>query len=172
MNSHLFHISYQDLGEFATLKPRVPETAAVEAGENNTTPRISVCPRIADCFRLFPWKDFTDEVYVYVLDEVRAARSAVDEIPDWQEGFKEEWWLLATVHPNVRFRRIGKARMFRIPMALKKPFWTWVHGPGQSGYNDEFLMTEKETSAWVEHERKSQEIFEEMAKSLPGKKVV
>ena len=46
----LYHIT---LGMTTELKPRIPKNRL--KGEDDTTPRICVCPTIEDCFKSVPW---------------------------------------------------------------------------------------------------------------------
>jgi len=164
----LYHVTYEDLGEMAWLKPRLPLSEA--PGEERETPRICVAPRIADCLRLFAWLDYQDEVHVYKVVAARHLKtmSAEGKTPDWEKGTKEEMWVLE----DAPLRYLGKVKMYRPPLVFKRNFWTWTVKAWEVE-PQVFEMTPKEVEMWKEHERRSEEVIKEMneqlAKEMGGK---
>lgn len=140
----LYRVSYKDHGPDVRLEPRVPESRHHD--EDSKTLRICVAPRIADCLRLFPWKDYCQKVFVY---EARVPknhnypiRCSDGQIPDFEHGKKEEFWLTRPTY----FKRIGRARFYRILSVINHRacrFWSWTGRevpPGERDADDEYRL--------------------------------
>jgi len=124
----LYHVSYKHLGQEVTLYPRVPTNRATNEPAN--PPRVSTASRVSDCLRLFPWRDYHHKVNVYYTEVKRVARVSrtlpMRYLPDWKKWGREEVWLLNK--EGYRFRWLGQARMFRMPMMSGSAFWYFKKG--------------------------------------------
>lgn len=93
-----YHVSTENLGKSVTMHPRTPLT--ISDGESKT-PRICVCPSVAQCLIAMPGTG--DRVYIYAAKGTpRPAPRSV-----WDRATTEEHWFL----DPVEFTRVGIKRV-------------------------------------------------------------